>query len=297
MTILEIKNITKKYGNITAVDGLSAKIEEGGIYGILGPNGSGKSTTLSIVLGIINATSGTFRWFDNPNGVLANKRLGSIIEQPNFYPYLSALRNLEIVAKIRELKGDLSSEFERVFKKVNLWERRNHSFSTYSLGMKTRLSLAATLLGNPEVLVLDEPTNGLDPEGIALIREIIIDEAKNGKTIILASHILDEVEKVCTDVLILKKGKLIASGSVKDVLQGEAKVHVKSENNSKLHELLVRNSLVETIDFEEDTMIVVLKKDVDVRQISEIAMDNRIIITNLEVKKKSLEMEFLELVK
>ena len=284
MTILEIKNLTKKFGNITAVDELSVKIEQGSIFGVLGPNGSGKSTTLSIILGIVNATSGTFKWFNESDGELVNKRIGAIIEQPNFYPYLSAIKNLQIVAEIRDLTGNFETEFERVLKKVHLWERRNHSFSTYSYGMKRRLALAATLLGDPEVLVLDEPTNGLDPEGFALVREVILNEAKNGKSVILASHILDEVEKVCTDVLILKKGQLVTCGTVVEVLKGDNKIYIKSENNRKLHELLVRNDLVESADFEEETLIIVLKEDANVRQISEIAMENRIIVTSLEAK-------------
>ncbi|MBN2891964.1 MAG: ABC transporter ATP-binding protein [Bacteroidales bacterium] len=297
MTVLEIKNLTKRYGNILAVDDLSLSIESGSVFGILGPNGSGKSTTLSVVLGIVNATSGTFSWFGKPDGEFVNRRIGAIIEQPNFYPYLTAIQNLRIVAEIRDMNGDIDEEMRRVLEIVDLLERKDHNFSTFSYGMKTRLALAASLLGNPDILVLDEPTNGLDPEGIAFVRNVILDEAKKGKTIIIASHILDEIEKVCTDVLILKNGKLLACGKVSEVLQSDAKVYIKSDDNKKLHEILVRNEIIESADFEEETMIVRLKKDVDVRKISELAMDNRIVITNLELKKKSLEDEFLELVK
>ena len=297
MVVLEIKNLFKRFGNVVAVDELSVKIQQGTIFGILGPNGSGKSTTLSIILGIIKATSGTFSWFGQQDGELVSKKVGAIIEQPNFYPYLNAIRNLQIVAEIRDLKNNFEEETERVLRKVQLWDRRNDSFATYSYGMKRRLALAATLLGDPDVLVLDEPTNGLDPEGFALVREIILTEAKNGKTVLLASHILDEVERVCTDVLILKKGKLVTCGTVAEVLKGDDKLFVKSDDNRKLHELIVRNDFVESAEFEEDTMSVVLKKGVDVRQVSEIAMKNSIIITSLEIKNKTLEAEFLELVK
>ncbi len=297
MKILQTKNLTKRFGNITAVDNLSVTIEQGNVFGILGPNGSGKTTTLAMILGLLKPSSGTFSWFEKTDGILVNEKIGSIIEQPNFYPYLSALENLKIVAEIRQINGNVSDEINRVLQKVNLLERQNYSVSTFSFGMKSRLALAATLLGDPEILVLDEPTNGLDPEGIAFVRQLIIEEAKLGKTVIIASHILDEVEKVCTDVLILKKGNLVISGKVSDVLKDEAKVHILSDDNKKLYELLVRNEIIETVDYDGDVMKVSLKQGCNVRQISEIAMNNRIVVTSLEVKKKTLEAGFLELVK
>ncbi|MBN2662239.1 MAG: ABC transporter ATP-binding protein [Bacteroidales bacterium] len=294
--ILEIKGLTKHYGNITAVNNLNVTIPRGSVFGVLGPNGSGKTTTLACVLGIVLPDSGTFKWFDLPAGQLANNKLGAIIEQPNFYPYLNAIQNLELVAKIRNIKNPMP-EIERVLHKVHLFERSTSSFSSYSYGMKRRLALAATLLGDPDLLIFDEPTNGLDPEGISFVRNLIIDQAKLGKTIIIASHILDEVEKVCTDVMILKNGNLITSGKVVDVLQGDEKIHLISDDNNALHELLVRNDIVQSAEFENDKLIIVLKKGVKTRQISELAFENKIIITNIETKKKTLEDEFLELIK
>lgn len=294
--ILEIKGLTKKYGNLFAVNNLSVNIPKGSVFGVLGPNGSGKTTTLACVLGIVLPDSGTFKWFNLPIGQLANNKLGAIIEQPNFYPYLNAIQNLELVAKIRNIKNPMP-EIERVLKKVHLFERSKSVFSTYSYGMKRRLALAATLLGDPQVLIFDEPTNGLDPEGISFVRNLIIEQANLGKTIILASHILDEVEKVCTDVMILKNGNLVTSGKVSDVLQGEEKVHLISDDNKLLHELLVKSGIIKSAEFEENKLIIVLKDGVKTRQISEIAYENKIIITNIETKKKTLEDEFLELIK
>jgi len=294
--VLQIKGLTKNYGNLIAVNNLDVTISKGTVYGVLGPNGSGKTTTLACVLGIIMPSSGSFKWFNLPQGEFVNHRLGSIIEQPNFYPYLNAIQNLEFVAKIKHIENPLP-EIERVLHRVHLFERRKSSFSAYSFGMKRRLALAATILGDPEVLIFDEPTNGLDPEGIAFVRNLITDEAKLGKTIILASHILDEVEKVCTDVMILKKGNLIAAGKVSDVLKGEEKVYIKSDDNKALHELLVRNDIVQNAEFIEDKLIIVLKDNAKPRRISEIAFENKIIITSIDAKKKTLEDEFLELVK
>ncbi|HMZ46540.1 MAG TPA: ATP-binding cassette domain-containing protein, partial [Chitinophagaceae bacterium] len=205
--VLSIQNLVKYYGSIKALDGISYDIPKGCVYGILGPNGSGKTTTLGIVLNVLNQTSGTYLWFGNPANADTRKKIGSLLETPNFYHYLSAVDNLKITQSIN--KRGTEEDIHKVLEIVNLAQRKNSKFSTYSLGMKQRLAIAAALLGNPEVLVLDEPTNGLDPVGIAEIRELIKSLAENGKTIIMASHLLDEVEKVCTHVAIMKKGVLI----------------------------------------------------------------------------------------
>ncbi|UII23600.1 ABC transporter ATP-binding protein [Fulvivirga ligni] len=201
-TVLQIKNLTKRYGRLTAVNKLNLEIQKGCVFGILGPNGSGKTTTLGILLDVINKTDGDFSWFGQPATKEMRKRVGAILETPIFYPYLSAVKNLEIVAAI---KGAPVANIEPVLKKVELYERRFDKFRTYSLGMKQRLSIASALLCDPEVMILDEPTNGLDPQGIAEIRRLIKEIAADGKTIILASHLLDEVQKVCTHFCILKK--------------------------------------------------------------------------------------------
>ena len=211
-TILSLKNLDKKFGRVHAVNNLSFDIQKGNVYGILGPNGSGKSTTLGIILNVVNKTSGEFSWFDgNLSTHQALKKVGAIIERPNFYPYMTAIQNLSLICKIKEISTE---KIEEKLKIVNLFERRNSKFKTYSLGMKQRLAIASALLNNPEILILDEPTNGLDPQGIHEIREIIQKIAKNGTTILLASHLLDEVEKVCSHVVVIRDGVKLYSGRV-----------------------------------------------------------------------------------
>ena len=213
--VLEINNLTKRYGNFTAVNDLSLTISNGNVFGILGPNGSGKTTTLGMILDVLNVSSGSYSWFGEEQGANHRKRIGAILEHPIFYPELSGLKNLEITALIKEVDA---SRIESVLKRVDLWERKDSPFNTYSLGMKQRLSLAAALLSDPEVLVLDEPTNGLDPEGIRQMRELILSIASEGKTIIISSHILDEIQKMCTHFGILRKGRLLMQGAIEDIL-------------------------------------------------------------------------------
>jgi len=211
-TILTLTNLTKHYGRVKAVDGLSFTIEKGNVYGILGPNGSGKSTTLGMVLNVINPTNGDFYWFDGSDTTHnALKKVGAIIEHPNFYPYMTATQNLSLVCKIKNVP---ISKVEEKLEIVGLLDRKDSKFSTYSLGMKQRLAIASALLNDPEILILDEPTNGLDPQGIHQIREIIKKIAVGGTTILLASHLLDEVEKVCSHVVILRKGVKLYAGRV-----------------------------------------------------------------------------------
>ena len=217
--VLEIKNVSKKYGNIRALDGVSLNVERGNVYGILGPNGSGKTTLLGIILNIINANQGTYSWFGKPPSKHSRKKIGALLETANFYPYLSAYQNLKVTATI---KGVPYSDIDRVLQIVGLADRKNSKFKGFSFGMQQRLAMASVLLGNPEVLVLDEPTNGLDPQGIAEVRNLIIKVAGEGKTIIIASHILDEIEKVCTHVGILKTGRLMVSGAMGEIVKNQS---------------------------------------------------------------------------
>ncbi|MGA9325609.1 MAG: ATP-binding cassette domain-containing protein, partial [Salegentibacter sp.] len=183
-TILTLNQLTKNYGTLTAVDKLSFSIEKGNVYGILGPNGSGKSTTLGMVLNVVNKTGGDFSWFNGSESTHeALKKVGAIIEHPNFYPYMTATQNLALVCKI---KGVQPEKIEEKLEIVGLLDRKNSKFSTFSLGMKQRLAIASALLNDPEILILDEPTNGLDPQGIHQIREIIRKIATTGTTILLA---------------------------------------------------------------------------------------------------------------
>jgi len=244
MTILEINNLTKKYPRITAVNNLNLQIQQGEVYGILGPNGSGKTTTLGMILDVIHPTSGSFSWFgENKNSAHLRHRIGAILETPNFYPYMNAIQNLAIVAKI---KGIATDEITKVLEVVGLAKRARSSFRSYSLGMKQRLAIAAALLGDPEVLIFDEPTNGLDPQGIVDVRELLIKIAQQGKTILLASHIIDEVEKICSHAAIIKNGHLLAAGSVTTLLSTEPYYELAATDMPRLQQLLQETSWVKS---------------------------------------------------
>ena len=235
-SILKISNLTKKYGLLTAVSDLSFDIEKGSVYGILGPNGSGKSTTLGIVLNVVNKTSGNFSWFGGTKTThQALKKVGAIIERPNFYPYMTAYQNLKLVCKIKGISYD---SIEKTLETVGLDDRKHSKFSTFSLGMKQRLAIASALLNDPEILILDEPTNGLDPQGIHQIREIIKDISQRGTTILLASHLLDEVEKVCTHVVVLRKGVNLYSGRVDEMISSHGFFELKTHQKDDLLKLL-----------------------------------------------------------
>jgi len=292
--VLSIKNLNKHYGKIHAVDNLNLDIGRGNIYGILGPNGSGKTTTLGIVLGVINADGGNFNWFDKENSKEDRKRIGAILEQPIFYPYLSAEKNLEVVAAIKQAdKYDIG----RVLELVELSERRSSKFRTYSYGMKQRLAIASALLGNPEVLIFDEPTNGLDPKGIAEIRELILKIAGEGITIVLASHLLDEVQKICSHVAVLRKGKKLFSGKVEEVLTLADTVEVSSSNLQLLELALKEYKGAIDIDLKNNLIAVKMKEGTGSYDLNAYLVEKGIVVSHLALKKTSLEQQFLELLK
>ena len=293
-TILSIKNLDKKFGRVHAVNNLSFDIQKGNVYGILGPNGSGKSTTLGIILNVVNKTSGEFSWFDgNLSTHEALKKVGAIIERPNFYPYMTAIQNLSLICKIKDIATE---NIEEKLKIVNLFERRNSKFITYSLGMKQRLAIASALLNNPEILILDEPTNGLDPQGIHEIREIIQKIAKNGTTILLASHLLDEVEKVCSHVVIIREGLKLYSGRVNEmsISYGLFELNTKEPKN-KLISTLNKNSSIGAIKEEGDLIIAHLTQQMEASEINTYLFDNGITVSHLVKRKPSLEQQFLDL--
>jgi ABC-2 type transport system ATP-binding protein len=292
-TILELKNLNKKYGSVHAVNNLSFTIKKGRVYGILGPNGSGKSTTLGIILNVVNKTSGSYAWF---NGAISThealKKVGAIIERPNFYPSMSAYENLRLVCKI---KGISTNKIDEKLTAVNLIERRDSSFKTFSLGMKQRLAIASALLNDPEILILDEPTNGLDPQGIHEIRQIIHNIAAKGTTILLASHLLDEVEKVCTDVVIIRKGIKLYEGKVDEMSASHGWIDLKSDNQEKLKELLVNYKGIDSVKIENGLLIAQLSEDILAADINKFAFENGVILTHLAKRKPSLESKFLNL--
>jgi ABC-2 type transport system ATP-binding protein len=293
-TVLSLNNVTKYYGSIRALNTVSFDVPEGSVFGILGPNGSGKTTLLSIILDVLKANSGDFLWFGHPGSPEQRKKVGSLLETPNFYHYLSAVDNLKVSQSIsgRGTEEDIYS----VLKKVKLFERRKSRFSSYSLGMKQRLAIAAALLGSPQVLVLDEPTNGLDPVGIAEIRELMVELKNNGHTIIMASHLLDEVEKVCTHVAILKTGDIITTGPVEEILSDEDLVEVSASDLNALRNALEPISTRLTVNADQNTVSVVLPKgEANLEQINRHCFEKGIVLNHLLLKKKRLEARFFEL--
>lgn len=291
--ILTIENLTKKFGPITAVDNLSFTIEKGNVYGLLGPNGSGKSTTLGIVLNVVNKTSGNFFWFDGKtNTHNALKKIGAIIEHPNFYPYMTAEQNLKLVCKI---KGISEEKINEKLDLVGLLERKNSKFRGFSLGMKQRLAIASALLNDPEILILDEPTNGLDPQGIHQIREIIRAIAAQGTTILLASHLLDEVEKVCSHVVILRKGKSLYSGSVEGMNASHGFFIMQSKKMDLLQEVLAQNPAFGTLKNENGYLFAYLLEPMDAAEINQFLFEKGIVLSHLVKRKESLEEQFLEI--
>jgi ABC-2 type transport system ATP-binding protein len=291
MTILSVKGIIKDYGAIRALKGVSFDVPQGTVFGILGPNGSGKTTLLGIVLDVLRASGGSFLLFgETPTGD-HRKRIGALLETPNFYHYLSARQNMEIAA---EIKGRGYDEIDTILARVNLLERKDSLFSTFSLGMKQRLAIASSLLGSPDVLVLDEPTNGLDPVGIAEIRELIKSISREGKTIIMASHLLDEVEKVCTHMALLKKGELVTTGKVSDILARGDIVQIRATGDAQT--VLAAFPGVQKVQTEDGYLeLVFAENGVSLGKINEYCFSHGIVLEHLALKKKSLEARFLEL--
>lgn len=290
--ILSLHNISKSYGRIQALKGVSFDVPPGSVFGILGPNGSGKTTLLGVVMDVLKPGGGNFRWFGEEPSDLQRRKIGSLLETPNFYHYLSGERNLQIAAGIKEKPRE---DIERVVKLVRLFERRHSKFQTYSLGMKQRLAIASCLLGNPAVLVFDEPTNGLDPSGIAEIRELIIELSKEGKTIILASHLLAEVEKVCTHVAILQQGTLITSGNVRSVLSNEEWLELGSADPARLKELLRPFPGIKKMEASGNDLLVFFDAPPDAAAVNQFCFEQGMVLNHLQLRKKSLEAEFIKL--
>ena len=292
-SILNISNLTKKFGHLTAVKNLSFNIEKGNVYGILGPNGSGKSTTLGIVLNVVNKTSGEFHWYDGSLTThQALKKVGAIIERPNFYPYMTAYQNLKLVCRIKEISHD---SINKTLEIVGLLNRKDHVFNSFSLGMKQRLAIASALLNDPEILILDEPTNGLDPQGIHQIREIIKKIAEAGTTILLASHLLDEVEKVCSHVVVLNKGVNIFSGRVDELISSNGFFELKTSQQDELIDLIDSHTNFVRTKIEGELITAFLKLPMEAEEFNKLLFKNGIILSHLVKRKESLEEQFLQL--
>lgn len=290
-TVLSIQKLTKNFGKLCAVNNLDLEVKRGQVFGMLGPNGSGKTTTLGMLMGVVNPTAGTYSWFGQPPTHHTRKKVGAVLEHPIFYPYLSGQKNLELNAMI---KGADPANIGKVLEIVELSARKDDKYRTYSLGMKQRLAIASALVGDPIVLILDEPTNGLDPMGIAEIREIIKRIAQDGKTIILASHLLDEVQKVCTHFAVLKRGNLMHVGPVDDVGKGEEIVEVQAFHDD-LNVLLQEFMGSASIKKENGMFQVMMKDGFHSRDLNKFLFDKGIVLSHLATKKKTLEKQFLEI--
>ena len=293
--ILKVNELTKKFGHLTAVNQLNFSVEKGNVYGMLGPNGSGKSTTLGMILNVVNPTGGNFSWFGGTQSThQALKRVGAIIERPNFYPFMTAEQNLRLVCRIKEVP---QSKIEEKLKLVGLLDRKHDKFRTYSLGMKQRLAIASALLNDPEILILDEPTNGLDPQGIAQVRDIIFKIAAQGTTILLASHLLDEVEKVCSHVLVLQKGKQIYFGPVTALTTDHGYFELDATDAAALLEALDENKRINTVEQQGALVLAYPNEALEIETLSKALTSKGIVLTHLAKKYKSLEEQFLTLTK
>jgi ABC-type multidrug transport system, ATPase component len=293
MAILTVDRLHKNYGRIQALKDVSFSVPQGTVYGILGPNGSGKTTLLGIIMDVLKASSGTYQLFDEAPTHLHRRQIGTLLETPNFYHYLNAVQNLKIAATIKKRGHE---DIDHVLKLVNLYERKHSRFSTYSLGMKQRLAIASSLLGNPDVLVFDEPTNGLDPVGIAEIRELIKKLNQQGKTIIMASHLLDEVEKVCTHVAILQKGSLITHGHVDEILVTEDVVEAGAMDLPLLQTTLQQfPGVLHTKMNGQHVELFFAPNTALLESVNRFCFDKGITLSHLRLRKKSLETKFFEL--
>ncbi|MCX6319327.1 MAG: ATP-binding cassette domain-containing protein [Bacteroidetes bacterium] len=293
-TVLSINALAKSYGPVKALKGVSFDVPTGSVFGILGPNGSGKTTLLGIIMDVLRANSGNYLWFGQPGSAEQRKKIGTLLETPNFYSYLSGTDNLKITQAIsgRGTKSDI----ETVLKKVNLYDRRWSAFKSFSLGMKQRLAIGAALLGDPQVLVLDEPTNGLDPVGIAEIRQLITELKDKGHTIIMASHLLDEVEKVCTHAAILKLGELITTGLVEEILMDEDIVELSAADMQAL--ITILKNMGKEIKFDEKTgtvQVIFPKGTAQMDELNRYCFNHGVALSQLVLRKKRLEARFFEL--
>ncbi|HEU5425173.1 MAG TPA: ABC transporter ATP-binding protein, partial [Nitrolancea sp.] len=237
--VIETDRLTKHYGAVVAVEELSLRVPAGGVFGLLGPNGSGKTTTIGMLLGLVRPTGGTIHLFGHPQGGVTEAdlhRIGAIVETPTFYPYLSGRANLRFFQAIGSHDG--AGELDSLLALVELAGAADRPYRTYSLGMKQRLGIAYALLGNPDLVFLDEPTNGLDPAGVVEVRDLIRRLGSDGRTVILSSHLLGEVQQVCDQVAILSHGHLLVSGKVSDLLQQQGGLRLTTTDNARAHDLL-----------------------------------------------------------
>lgn len=293
--ILQTTELTKRFSKrILAVDHLNLEVYRGQVFGILGPNGSGKTTTLGMLLGVVSKTHGEYSWFGKGDHYSLRRNLGAILEQPNFYPFLSAYQNMVVHSKIKEIRKPAIDE---LLKLVGLYERRHDPFKTYSLGMKQRVAIASALLSDPEVLIFDEPTNGLDPQGIAEIRKMILDIRDMDKTIILASHLLDEVQKVCSHFAVLQRGRKVYSGSVAEALHKQDSLLIAADNPQTLLDVVQQCRGVSIVERQQEDLIVTLQDNWSASTFNKYLVEHGVQVNSLQQKKSSLEEKFLAILR
>ena len=292
--VVQTKNLTKHFGQIVAVDDLSLEVHKGETFGFLGPNGSGKSTTMGMILGLIAPTSGSVEVFGleaqhNLPSILP--RVGAMMETPGLYPYLSGRDNLKVFARLSDHISD--KRIDEVLELVEMSSRAKDKFSTYSTGMKQRLAIACALLHNPELIILDEPTNGLDPAGMKEIRELIIELSKQGKTIFLNSHLLHEVEQVCERVAIIKKGKIVVQGPVKELVKAGDVLQIKVNEPDRAITVLREQKWISSVNKEGDYLLLGVRAD-KAADVSALLAKDGIFAAEIKAKENSLEDFFLE---
>jgi ABC-2 type transport system ATP-binding protein len=291
--VVETNGLTKRYGTIvTAVDRLDLSVYRGEVYGFLGPNGAGKTTTLRMLLGLIRPTMGSATVMGAELGTPASLvKVGAIVETPAFYPYLSGYDNLRLLATYCQVP---TSRVDDTLAQVELTPRARHKFSTYSLGMKQRLGIAAALLKEPDLLILDEPTNGLDPQGMADVRNLIIELGKGQRTVLISSHLLGEVEVMCTRIGVIKKGKIVAEGTI-DELRGAATLTVRGTPVDLAKTVLVKDAGPENVTSLGDGAFS-LKVDLQrTAEINQHLVQAGVAVTELHADERSLEDIFMEL--
>src|ERR1700682_2690928 len=291
--VVETHGLTKHYGKgIIAVEALDLNVYRGEVYGFRGPNGAGKTTTLRMLLGLIRPTSGSAKVAGaTPGSPASLAKVGAIVETPAFYPYMTGYDNLRLLAIYC---GVAMSRVDACLAEVDLTPRAHHKFSTYSLGMKQRLGIAAALLKEPELLVLDEPTNGLDPQGMADVRNLIIELGKGDRTLLISSHLLGEVEQMCTRVGVIRKGKIVAEGTV-DQLRGAPTLTVRGTPEETAQAILLQDAGADNVTAMADATFSVV---VDLQRTAEInqhLVQAGVAVTELHADERSLQDVFMEL--
>jgi ABC-2 type transport system ATP-binding protein len=293
--MLVTRGLTKKFGNnkksITAVDNIDLEVHRGEVFGFLGPNGSGKTTTIGMLLGLIWPTAGSIEFFGDDKPAKLLRKVGVVMDTPSFFPYLSGLNNLRYFAIITNCAG--RGDIDKAIEMVGLKERAKDKVRTYSMGMKQRLSVALALMHDPELVILDEPTNGLDPSGIIEFRETIRKLHGNGKTVFLSSHLLSEVEKVCSHVALINRGRILARGSVEELLGKTKAIWLKVSDADRAVCLLEGVEWIKSVKKKETGLVVVEAEEERAYEINELLISSGIHVNETKISEGSLEDFFL----